>query len=292
PDFPDQEVVIGGSLSDKGRTELCSILEKNFDIFAWQPSNMTGVPRLNIRDGYSLVRQKKRGQTPECARAIQAEVMVKKHDGSWRICVDFTDLNKACPQDCYPLPEIDWKVESLCGYPFKCFLDAYKGYHQIQLAEVDEEKTTFHTGHGNIEVYVDALVVKSYTEAEMMRDIEEIFCTLRKCGPDDRTRNGPDANLLYKPRVTGSGTKLLTDGETGLVTGHVSSRRGRTATKRSIILGEHNITYRPRTSVKGQILVDFLIEMSGDVSQAVPVAVTQEEPWTLFTDGSSCVDGS
>nr|GEX20632.1 reverse transcriptase domain-containing protein [Tanacetum cinerariifolium] len=74
--------------------------------------------------------------------------MVKKHDGSWRMCVDFTDLNKACPQDCYPLPEIDWKVESLCGYPFKCILYAYKGYHQIQLAEADEEKTAFHTEQG------------------------------------------------------------------------------------------------------------------------------------------------
>nr|GEU44855.1 reverse transcriptase domain-containing protein [Tanacetum cinerariifolium] len=239
PDFLDHEVVIEGTLSDKGRTELCSVLKKNLDIFAWQPSDMTGVPRsvaehrLNIREGYSPVRQKKRGQAPERAKAIKAKVqklvearimrevyyhdwlsnpvMVKKHNGSWRICVDFTDLNKACPQDCYPfpLPEIDWKVESLCGYPFKCFLDAYKGYHQIQLAEVDEEKTAFHTGHGvycytkmpfglknagatyqrlmdkafegqigrNIEVYVDDLVVKSYTEAEMMRDIEE---TLRK----------------------------------------------------------------------------------------------------------------
>nr|GEV12019.1 reverse transcriptase domain-containing protein [Tanacetum cinerariifolium] len=170
-------------------------------------------------------------EAPERAKAIQAEVqklveagimrevyyhdwlsnpvMVKKHDGSWRMCVDFTDLNKACPQDCYSLPEIDWKVESLCGYPFKCFLDAYKGYHQIQLAKADEEKTAFHTGQGvycymkmpfglknagstyqrlmdkafegqigrNIEVYVDDLVVKSYTEAEMMRDIKE---TLRK----------------------------------------------------------------------------------------------------------------
>ncbi|GJT50392.1 hypothetical protein Tco_0976549 [Tanacetum coccineum] len=137
------------------------------------PSDMTGVPRsiaehkLNIRKGYSPVCQKKRGQAPERAKAIQAEVqklveagimrevyyhdwlsnpvMVKKHDGSWRMCVDFTDLNKACPQDCYPLPEIDWKIESLCDYPFKCFMDAYKGYHQIQMAEEDEEKTAFHT---------------------------------------------------------------------------------------------------------------------------------------------------
>nr|GEX83595.1 reverse transcriptase domain-containing protein [Tanacetum cinerariifolium] len=58
------------------------------------------------------------------------------------------------------------------------------------------------------------------------------------------------------------------------------------------MLGEHNITYRKRTSVKGQILADFLIEMPGDVSQAVPAAKTQKEPWTLFTDGSSCVNGS
>ncbi|GJS72673.1 hypothetical protein Tco_0705514 [Tanacetum coccineum] len=49
---------------------------------------------------------------------LSNSVMVKKHDGSWRMCVDFKDLNKACPQDGYPLLEIDWKVESLCGYPY------------------------------------------------------------------------------------------------------------------------------------------------------------------------------
>nr|GEY06105.1 reverse transcriptase domain-containing protein [Tanacetum cinerariifolium] len=176
PNFPDQEVAVGGTLSAKRRTELCSLLKENLDIFAWPSLDMTGVPqsvaehRLNIREGYSPVQQKKRGQAPERAKAIQAEVqklveegimrevyyhdwlsnpvMVKKHDDSWRMCVDFTDLNKAYPQDCYHLPEIDWKVESLCGYPFKCFLDAYKGYHRIQLAESDEEKMAFHTGQG------------------------------------------------------------------------------------------------------------------------------------------------
>ncbi|GKF02877.1 reverse transcriptase domain-containing protein [Tanacetum coccineum] len=139
-------------------------------------------------------------------------VMVKKHDGSWRMCVDFTNLNKACSQDCYPLPEIDWKVESLCGYPFKCFLDAYKGCHQIQMAESDEEKMAFHTSQGvycytkmpfglknvcatyqrlvnkafdgqvgrNIEVYVDDMVIKIHTEEEMLRDIDETFRTLQK----------------------------------------------------------------------------------------------------------------
>nr|GEU90916.1 reverse transcriptase domain-containing protein [Tanacetum cinerariifolium] len=206
PDFPDQEVAIGGTLSDKGSTELCSILKKNLDIFAWQPSDMTGVPRsvaehrLNIREGYSPVRQKKMGQAPERAKAIQAEVQNLVEAGIMRETIGLL-----------PLTEIDWKVESLCGYPFKCFLDAYKGYHQIQLVEPDEEKTTFHTGQGvycytkmpfglknagatyqrlmdkafesqigqNIEVYVDDLGIKSHTEEEMLRDIEETFRTLR-----------------------------------------------------------------------------------------------------------------
>nr|GFC59273.1 reverse transcriptase domain-containing protein [Tanacetum cinerariifolium] len=80
PNFPDQEVVVGGSLSNKGRTEMCALLKKNLDIFAWQPSDMTGVPRsiaehrLNIREGCPPVRQKKRGQAPERTKAIQAEV--------------------------------------------------------------------------------------------------------------------------------------------------------------------------------------------------------------------------
>ncbi|GJR64150.1 reverse transcriptase domain-containing protein [Tanacetum coccineum] len=176
PEYPEQTVMIGGSLSEKGRMELCNLLKDNLDVFAWKPADMIGVPisiakhRPNIREGCQPITQKRRGHAPDRNKAIQEEVaklveakimrevhyrgwlsnpvMVKKHDGSWRMCVDFTYLNKSCPKDFYPLPEIDWKVESLCGYPFKCFLDAYKGYHQIQMAEEDEEKTAFHTNQG------------------------------------------------------------------------------------------------------------------------------------------------
>ncbi|GJT90902.1 reverse transcriptase domain-containing protein, partial [Tanacetum coccineum] len=62
--------------------------------------------------------------------------------------------------------------------------------------------------------------------------------------------------------------------------------------KWSVMLGEHNITYRPRTSVKGQILADFLVEKPDESPPDTPVVETPQEPWTLFTDGSSCVDGS
>nr|GEV37911.1 reverse transcriptase domain-containing protein [Tanacetum cinerariifolium] len=60
----------------------------------------------------------------------------------------------------------------------------------------------------------------------------------------------------------------------------------------SVMLGEHNITYGPRTSVKGQILADFLVEKPDDASPKASVIKTSQEPWPLFTDGSSCVDGS
>nr|GEU33887.1 reverse transcriptase domain-containing protein [Tanacetum cinerariifolium] len=75
-----EEVAIEGTLSDKGHTELCSILKKNLDIFAWQPSDMRGVlqsvveHRFNIREGYSSVRKKKRGQALGRAKAIHTEV--------------------------------------------------------------------------------------------------------------------------------------------------------------------------------------------------------------------------
>ncbi|KAD0423211.1 hypothetical protein E3N88_44289 [Mikania micrantha] len=77
-------------------------------------------------------------------------MMVQKSYGTWRMCIDYKDLNKACPKDNYPLPEIDLKVDSLSEFPVKCFLDAYKGYYQVQMAEEEENKTAFHTDIGII----------------------------------------------------------------------------------------------------------------------------------------------
>ncbi|GJR50561.1 reverse transcriptase domain-containing protein [Tanacetum coccineum] len=133
--------------------------------------------------------------------------MVKKSDEGWRMYVDFMDINKACPKDYYPLPKIDWKVESLSGFRLKCYLDAYKGYHQIQMAEGDEDKTTFFVGEWvfcyrnipfglknagatyqrlvdksfhdqierNLEAYIDDMVIKSTSEKDMLADIKETF---------------------------------------------------------------------------------------------------------------------
>ena len=76
-------------------------------------------------------------------------IVVEKKNGKWRVCVDFTDLNKACPKDPFPMPKIDQLVDATVGHPRISFLDAFQGYHQIPLALNDQEKTALVTPIGN-----------------------------------------------------------------------------------------------------------------------------------------------
>ena len=76
-------------------------------------------------------------------------IVVKKKSGKWQVCVDFTDLNKACPKDPFPMPQIDQLVDSTVGHPRMSCLDAFQGYHEILLATEDQEKMAFVTPVGN-----------------------------------------------------------------------------------------------------------------------------------------------
>ena len=67
--------------------------------------------------------------------------MVPKPNGKWRMCIDFSDLNKACPNDNYPLPRIDQLVDSTSGHELLSFMDAFSGYNQIRMRKIDEERT-------------------------------------------------------------------------------------------------------------------------------------------------------
>ena len=75
-------------------------------------------------------------------------MMVKKANEKWRMCVDFTDLNRACPKDSYLLPQIDILVDSMEKHQLLSFMDAFSGYNQIRLDEADQEKTSFITNQG------------------------------------------------------------------------------------------------------------------------------------------------
>lgn len=82
-------------------------------------------------------------------------VVVRKASGKWRLCTIFTDVNKACPKDPFPLSRIDQIVDSTAGCNLLSFLNAYSGYHQIFMAEEDEEKTAFitHLRHVLLQVH-------------------------------------------------------------------------------------------------------------------------------------------
>jgi hypothetical protein len=122
---------------------LVDFLRANADVFAWSPSDMPDIPRdvaehsLDIRAGARPVKQPLRRFDEEKRRAIANPVLVIKKGGKWRMCVDYTGLNKACPKVPYPLPRIDQIVDSTAGCETLSFLDAYSGYHQIRMKESD-----------------------------------------------------------------------------------------------------------------------------------------------------------
>ena len=128
------------------------------------------------------------------------------------MCVDFIDLNKACPKDSFPLPRIGQLVDSTVGHKLLSFMDAFFGYNHILMDEDDQEKTFFVTSQGlycykimlfglknagatyqrllncmfshqigrNVEMYVDDMLVKSKDEANHLDNLKETFDTLRK----------------------------------------------------------------------------------------------------------------
>ncbi|XP_038693764.1 uncharacterized protein LOC119991491 [Tripterygium wilfordii] len=264
----DKYFLIGKNLPAAERESLLGLLMRNIGVFAWTPQEMPGVDRkvashrLNIRPDSKPVIQKARRSALAHAEAVVKEVeklteagairevdypewlsntvVVKKKNGTWRVCVDFTDLNKSCPKDLFPLPKIDQLVDSTSGSQRMSFLDAYRGYHQIPMNEEDEEKTAFITPRGTycykvmpfglknagatyqrlvtkmfggmigrtVEVYIDDMVVKTAREDDHLSDLQSVF----------------DVLDVYKLKLNAS--KCAFGVSSGKFLGHLVTRRG------------------------------------------------------------------
>ena len=100
-------------------------------------------------------------------------VLVKKSNGKWRICVDFTDLNKACPEDSYPLPSIDALVDSYKVMPFG-LKNAGATYQRLM------DKVLAPMLGRNVQAYVDDMVVTSLEKSKHVSDLEELFTMIAK----------------------------------------------------------------------------------------------------------------
>ena len=138
-------------------------------------------------------------------------MLVKKTNGKWRLCIDFTDINKACPKDSFPLLRIDLIVDATAGHELLSFMDAFSGYNQISMDPSDQEKTSFVTAQGTycyrvmpfglknaratyqrlvnrmfqkqisatMEVYIDDMLVKSTATGLHITHLSETFQILR-----------------------------------------------------------------------------------------------------------------
>ena len=189
--------------------------------------------RLNINPSFKSIKQKRRSFAPERQKAINEEVgkllqakaireveypewlanvvLVKKENGKWRLCIDFTDINKACPKNIFPLPRIDLIVDATTGHELLSFMDAFSGYNQINMDPNDQEKTSFVTGRGTycyrvmpfelknagatyqrlvnrmfqkqigtfMEVYIDDMLVKSIKVELHITHLAEVFQVLK-----------------------------------------------------------------------------------------------------------------
>jgi ribonuclease HI len=167
-------------------------------------------------------------------------VMVQKKSGKWRMCIDFTSLNKACPKDNFPLPRIDKIVDSAAGCEVMSLLDCFSGYHQIYMKGEDKASTSFITPFGtycfvrmleglknagstfsrltktvlesqvgwNIFTYVDDIVVASKNKEDHLADLAETFANMR------------DARLRLNPE------KCVFEVRQGKILGYLVSHRG------------------------------------------------------------------
>jgi hypothetical protein len=167
-DMPDRAVTIGAHLNPEEEKELIQFLNKTKDIFTWSVKDLQGVDRdiiehvLETDERISPKKQKLRKMSEEKVKAVEAEVLrlqdakvitevkhpvwlanivpVKKKNEEWRMCVDFTELNKACKKDDFPLERVDKIVDDAANSEMLSLLDMFSGYYQIKVRKEDEDK--------------------------------------------------------------------------------------------------------------------------------------------------------
>ncbi|GAU34117.1 hypothetical protein TSUD_65960 [Trifolium subterraneum] len=210
-EYPAKGVKIGADLPDLVKRQLKACLRENAELFAWSAAEMPGIDRevachqLTIDPRASAVVQRRRKQSPEKAEAARKAVKDLLE-------ANFIAEAQACPKDAYPLPNIDKLVDNSSGFKLLSFMDAYSGYNQIKMAEIDKKKTAFMTETDNyyynvmsfglknagatyqrmmnkvfhneigdmLEVYMDDMIVKSEDEIDHTVHLKRVFDQARK----------------------------------------------------------------------------------------------------------------
>nr|GEX77343.1 reverse transcriptase domain-containing protein [Tanacetum cinerariifolium] len=223
-EHPEQTVMISSTLTEEGRNRLCNLLQR-------QATDKVQAIQEEVE---KLVESGIMKQV-HYHDWLSNPVMVKKHNNSWRMCVDFKDLNKACPKDGYPLPERDWKKKTrkkqLSLRAILCYIKMPFGLRNAISTYQRLVDKTFHKQIGrNLKVNVDDLVIKSRTKDEIDRDIEETFKTLReinmKLNPKKCTF-GIEEGIFLGYKVSTIGLKIIKRSKNKLhINGKISASLG------------------------------------------------------------------
>ncbi|GKV36104.1 hypothetical protein SLEP1_g44272 [Rubroshorea leprosula] len=185
PDVPERMVKIGTKLIEEERAELLEFLRDNQDVFAWTTDEMPGIPaELTVHKLSTDPTKRPAGfiRRMEYSEWVSNPVLVKKPNGKWRMCIDFTNLNEACPKDPHPLPNVEKLVERAAGHERMSFLDVSSGYHQNAGATYQKlVQIIFKLQISkNIEVYVDDMIVTNVRAEDHIGDLSETFQNLRR----------------------------------------------------------------------------------------------------------------
>ena len=184
----DRYFQIGASMGSYDNVETLLLLIQNMDVFAWTLYEVPAVDlefivhTLNVDPSFPPKKQKLRRAVKEHVEVVKSEVqrlkearvireiffpewlantvVVKKKNGKWRVCVDFTDLNRACPKDPFLMLKIDQLIDATYEHPRMSFLDAFQGYHQIALAPRRPRKDSIHFPGCQLSLEYDAIWVK------------------------------------------------------------------------------------------------------------------------------------
>jgi len=167
---PGKTLNINSWLTNDQEMQLFNVLKENEIAYAWEYSDMKGIDLRTCQHHIYInnskpIQQHPRWVNPALRDIIKEEikkllkvnfifpisdskrvsplVIVPKKNGKWRVCVDYRALNKATHRDHFSLPFIDQVLDTLAGKKYFSFLDGFSGYNQIQIAEEDQEKTTF-----------------------------------------------------------------------------------------------------------------------------------------------------
>ncbi|KAG9458362.1 hypothetical protein H6P81_002870 [Aristolochia fimbriata] len=184
-------------LSAEEEVDYMSLLREYNDIFSWNYMKMLGldpqvaVHKLAVHPFVRPVKQSQRHFRPELVKYpswIANIVPVRKKNGQIQVCIDFRDLNKACPKDDFPVPITELMVDTTTGHEHLSFMDGSSGYNQIRIDPKDEELTAFRTLKGIFCYKVMSLGLKNAvaTYQRAMQNIFDEFLRKRvECYVDD-----------------------------------------------------------------------------------------------------------